>query len=126
VLDRDLTNNEAFVTCGQIADRIYGAISLFGFPEFTDYFKKMKELSYKCSYLPVENEKCRKTCLDLISNFADNCDRLIDELTKQSEGKSSDAQVASCINKIKDVLDSCLSEIEHGSVAIYDIDIYFD
>lgn len=124
-LKGDLTKNDLFVQVGQVADRIYGAISMFGFKEFAEYCIKMKEMSYKCSYSDPEHEELRTKCFDIIREFPNLLRGFKQVLENNADAQEITRKHHLDTKRIEKILASYLHNITEGSVAYEDIRTYY-
>jgi len=124
VLDSDLTNSEAFVECGQVVDRIYGAISMFGFPELSEYLLKLKEMSYKCSNSDPDHEVLRKKCMKLIETYHSSSALFASVLSSGKDAAQINHSIALETKKVDKILMSYLHGISGGSTDYDDTRTY--
>jgi HD-GYP domain-containing protein (c-di-GMP phosphodiesterase class II) len=124
VLDDDLTQSEAFINCGQVVDRIYGAISMFGFPELSEYCLKMKEACYKCSNTDPEHEVARSKCLKMIKSYFSNSEMMTSVLAGGDNASEVTRNISLETKKIDKILASYLHSVSGSSVAYDDTRTY--
>ena len=123
-LNGDLSNSEAFVECGQVVDRIYGAISMFGFPELSEYLLKLKEMSYKCSNSDPEHEVLRTKCMNLIEVYHTSSALFISVLSSAKNAAQINQSIALETKKVDKILMSYLHGISGGSTGYDDTRTY--
>lgn len=119
-LKNNLTKSELFISAGQVADRIYGAISMFDFKEFSEYCLKIKEMSYKCSNSDPEHTELRTKCFDIIRNFPGLLGEFKLVLKNDVESIEITRKYHLETKKIDKILVSYLHNISAGSVAYED------
>jgi len=124
-LKNNLKQSELFVQVGQIADRLYGAISMFGFKEFSQYCLKMKEMSYKCSNSDPEHEDLREKCFEIVKEFPVSLIGFKQILDKSTDSLVITRKFHLDSKRIDKILVSYLHGISEGSVAYVDVRTYY-
>lgn len=124
-LKSNLTQSELFVQVGQVADRVYGAIAMFGFKEFSEYCLKMKEMSYKCSKSDPEHEELRTKCFEIIREFPQFLKTLKEILVTSDDTQEISRKYHLDTKRIEKILSSYLHNITEGSIAYEDVRTYY-
>lgn len=117
-INETLAANSSELKCyedfGSIADRVYGAISMFGPNEISDYVRTVKELCYKCSRSdnPLAYPKVQKLLVTCVEHF----EFLRDNLSSEDELKKAIFKINLSNKKAERVIASYLFSVKDPSV----------
>ena len=113
-LAQDNTQLHLYKEFGSIVDRIYGAISMFGPKEISDYIRSIKELCYKCAQSdnPLAYPKVQNSLVDCVEHFCFLRDNLADE----GQLKSAIFKINLSHKKVDRIIASYLFSVKESSV----------
>lgn len=114
-LKNETNRSEYFVRCGEIADRLFGAISMIGIEEITHYFRTMKQVFYKCSC--SNSEVAQEKVIELITNMAQILDYIAPNISNGVELKKIYFKMGLCTKKGEKLLLSYFFSIKQDSAA---------
>ncbi len=112
----DLNSSAFFEQCGQIVDRVFGAISMFGLTEFSSYTRTIKELCYKCSR--SDNETAHQKSTEILQACSDFLMQIAENFGKPEELKKLNFNINLDLKRAEKIIASYLFSIKEASVKV--------